>query len=43
MKTLQLIMEWLIDKSKENVMEIFLINSESSKKTKKNFLSQNYE
>ena len=43
MKTLQLIMEWLTDKSKENVMEIFLINSESSKKTKNNFLSQNYE
>ena len=43
MKTPQSIMEGLIDKSKENTIEIFLISSKSSKRTKENFLSQNYE
>ena len=43
MKTPQSIMEGLIDKSKENATEIFPISSKSSKRTKENFLSQNYE
>ena len=43
MKTPQSIMEGLIDKSKENTTKIFVISSKSSKRTKKNFLSQNYE
>ena len=43
MKTPQSIMEELIDKLKENITEIFLINSKSFKRTKENFLSQNYE
>ena len=43
MKTPQSIMKGLIDKSKENATEIFPISSKSSKRTKENFLSQNYE
>ena len=43
MKTPQSIMEELIDKLKENVIEIFSISSKNFKITKENFLSQNYE
>ena len=43
MKMPQSIMEGLIDKSRENAMKIFPISSKSSKRTKENFLSQNYE
>ena len=43
MKTPQSIIEGLIDKPKENTTQIFAISSKSSKRTKENFLSQNYE
>ena len=41
MKAPQSIMERLIDKLKKNATKIFLISSKSSKRTKKNFFSQN--
>ena len=43
MKKPQSIMEGLINKSKKNATEIFPISSKSFKRTKENFLSQNYE
>ena len=43
MKMPQSIKEGLIDRSKENATEILSISSKSSKRTKENFLSQNYE
>ena len=36
-------MERLNDKSNVNATKIVMINSKNSKKTKENFLSQNYE